>query len=383
MPGGWLRLFGIGIAPGPRVDSVTGVKAKAISLLQELTEAHSVPGHEDEVRAIFVNELEDCGELSADRSGSVFCELQGEGPRVLVAGHMDEVGFLVQNITPDGFIQFLPVGGWWEHSLLSQRVDIRTRSGEKVTGVVASKPPHFLPEAQRRQVMTIDQMFIDVGATTRYEVEQDFGISLGDPIAPASLFTPMLREDYYMAKAFDNRVGMAGTIQAGMQLAAGGRPNRIILAGTVQEEVGLRGAKTAAVHARPDVAIVLEGPPADDTPGFSRAECQGRLGGGVQIRLFDPSAIMNPRLAELAIRTAREEGIPHQVTVRRSGGTDAGSFHLSGEGVPSVVLGVPARYIHSHNSIIDLNDYLHLVALTSALVRRLDESTVKGLTRFL
>ena len=366
-----------------RVGSVIRMKAKAISLLQELTEAHSVPGHEDEVRAIFVNELEDCGELSADRSGSVFCELQGDGPRVIVAGHMDEVGFMVQNITPDGFIQFLGLGGWWEHSLLSQRVEIRTRAGDKVIGVVASKPPHFLPEALRRQVMTIDQMFIDVGATSRLEVEQEFGIAVGDPIAPFSPFTSMQREDWYMAKAFDNRVGMAGTIQAGKMLAAGARPNKIILAGTVQEEVGLRGAKTAAVHARPDVAIILEGPPADDTPGFSRAESQGRIGGGVQIRLFDPSAIMNPRLADLAIRTAKEEGIPHQVTVRRSGGTDAGSFHLAGNGIPSVVLGVPSRYIHSHNSIIDVNDYLHLVALTAALVRRLDDSTVKGLTRFL
>ena len=373
----------IGIAPSPGVDSVTAVKAKAISLLQELTEAHAVPGHEDEVRAIFVDELSDCGELSTDRSGCVFCELEGEGPRVLLAGHMDEVGFLVQNITSDGFVQFLPVGGWWEHSLLSQRVEIRTRGGEKIMGVVASKPPHFLPEAQRRQVMTIDQMFIDVGATSRHEVEREFGISLGDPIAPWSPFTSMQREDWYMAKAFDNRVGMAGTIQAGQMLADSSRPNRIILAGTVQEEVGLRGAKTAAVHSRPDVAVILEGPPADDTPGFSRADSQGRLGGGVQIRLFDPSAIMNPRLAELAIRTAKEEGIPHQVTVRRSGGTDAGSFHLSQSGVPCVVLGVPARYIHSHNAIIDVNDYLHMVALASALVRRLDEETVKGLTRFL
>ena len=373
----------IGIAPSPGVDSVTAVKAKAISLLQELTEAHAVPGHEDEVRAIFVDELGDCGELSTDRSGCVFCELEGEGPRVLLAGHMDEVGFLVQNITSDGFVQFLPVGGWWEHSLLSQRVEIRTRGGEKIMGVVASKPPHFLPEAQRRQVMTIDQMFIDVGATSRHEVEREFGISLGDPIAPWSPFTSMQRGDWYMAKAFDNRVGMAGAIQAGQMLADSSRPNRIILAGTVQEEVGLRGAKTAAVHSRPDVAVILEGPPADDTPGFSRADSQGRLGGGVQIRLFDPSAIMNPRLAELAIRTAKEEGIPHQVTVRRSGGTDAGSFHLSQSGVPCVVLGVPARYIHSHNAIIDVNDYLHMVALASALVRRLDEETVKGLTRFL
>ena len=373
----------IGIAPVAGVDSVTGVKEKAISLLQELTEAHSVPGHEDEVRAIFVDELEDCGELSADRSGCVFCELQGEGPRVLVAGHMDEVGFLAQNITSDGFIQFLAVGGWWEHSLLSQRVEIRTRSGEKIIGVVASKPPHFLPEAQRRQVLTIDQMFIDVGATSRQEVEQEFGISLGDPIAPWSPFTSLQRDDWYMAKAFDNRVGMAGTIQAGKSLSAGARPNKIILAGTVQEEVGLRGAKTAAVHVKPDVAIILEGPPADDTPGFSRTESQGRIGGGVQIRLFDPSAIMNPRLADLAIRTAREEGIPHQVTVRRSGGTDAGSFHLAQSGIPCVVLGVPSRYIHSHNSIIDVNDYLHMVALTTALVRRLDETTVKGFTSFL
>jgi putative aminopeptidase FrvX len=358
------------------------VRDHALALLKELTEAHSVPGHEDEVRAIFVDELEGCGDLTTDRIGSVFCET-GEGPRVMIAGHMDEVGFMVQNITPDGFLQFIALGGWWEHSLLSQRVEVRTRSGEKIIGVVCSRPPHFLPEAQRRQVMSVDQLFIDVGATSRKEAEEEFGISLGDPIAPSSAFTPLARGDWFMAKAFDNRVGMAGTIQAGRILSQSTHPNRLILTGTVQEEVGLRGAKTAAFQSKPDVAIVLEGPPADDTPGFNRAESQGRLGGGVQIRLFDPSGIMNPRLAQLAIQTAKDEDIPHQVTVRRGGGTDAGSFHLANNGVPSVVLGVPARYIHSHNSIIDLNDYLHLVALTVALARRLDAPTVEGLTRYL
>ena len=147
--------------------------------------------------------------------------------------------------------------------------------------------------------------------------------------------------------------------------------------------MGRRGARTAANALRPDVAIILEGPPADDTPGFFRAESQGCLGGGVQIRMFDPSAIGNPRLARLAINTAREQGIPHQITVRRSGGTDAGSFHVSNEGVPCVVLGTPARYIHSHNAIIDLNDYLAMTALTVALARRLDEETVAGLTEYL
>ena len=153
-----------GLEAAFRFRTISLMRTKAISLLQELTEAHSVSGHEDEVRAIFVDELEDCGELSADRNGSVFCETGDDGPRVLVAGHMDEVGFMVQNITPDGFIQFLAIGGWWEHNLLSQRVEILTRGGDKMLGVVASRPPHFLPEAQRRQVMSIDQMFIDVGA---------------------------------------------------------------------------------------------------------------------------------------------------------------------------------------------------------------------------
>ena len=359
------------------------MRTKAVSLLQELTEAHAVSGHEDEVRAIFVDELEDCGELSTDRNGSVFCMAAGEGPRVLVAGHMDEVGFLVQNITPDGFLQFVAIGGWWEHSLLSQRVEILTRSGAKVLGVVASRPPHFLPEAQRRQVMSIDQMFIDVGAQSRRQAVETLGISLGDPIAPCSVFTPLAREDYFMAKAFDNRVGMAAVIQAGQILSRSRHPNHLILCGTVQEEVGLRGAKTAAAFSQPDVAIILESPPADDTPGFARSESQGMLGGGVQIRLFDPTAIANPRLARLAIEVARSEGIPHQVTVRRSGGTDAGSFHLANHGVPSIVLGVPARYIHSHNSIIDLNDHLHLLALVIALVRRLDQETVAGLVAYL
>ncbi|MFT3991520.1 MAG: M42 family metallopeptidase [Luteolibacter sp.] len=359
------------------------MRTKALSLLQELTEAHSVSGHEDEVRAIFVDELENCGELSTDRLGSVFCEIGSDGPRVLVAGHMDEVGFMVQSITPDGFLQFVNIGGWWEHNLLAQRVEVRTRNGEKILGVVSSKPPHFLGEAQRKSVLTVDQMYIDVGASSRRDVTEGLGISLGDPIAPVSAFTPMAREDWFMAKAFDNRVGMAGAIQAGQILATTTHPNLLIVCGTVQEEVGLRGAKTAANFSKPDVAIILEGPPADDTPGFSKAESQGRLGGGVQIRLFDPTAIANPRLAALVEKVAHAEQIQHQVTVRRSGGTDAGSFHLANEGIPTIVLGTPARYIHSHQSIIDVNDYLNMLALTIAVVRRLDRETVDGLTRFL
>ncbi|MGJ8673487.1 M42 family metallopeptidase [Rubritalea sp.] len=358
------------------------MKDKAISLLKQLTEAHSVPGYEDEVRDIFVEELSGAGQLSTDKMGGVYCE-RGVGPKVLLAGHMDEVGFRVQSISLDGFLKFLPVGGWWAHTLLSQRVEVKTQSGEKILGVISSRPPHFLPDSQRSKVMAMDALFIDIGAESRAEVEAGLGVNIGDPIAPVSAFTPMAKRDYYLAKAFDNRVGMACAIQTALELLGEELPNTLVSCGTVQEEVGLRGAKVAAAKVSPDVAIVLEGPPADDSPGFPKSECQGKLGGGVQIRMQDPTAIMNPKLVELVIATAEEEGIRYQVTMRSSGGTDAGSFHQANEGIPAIVLGTPARYIHSHNAMIDLNDYLEMVKLAKALVRKLDAETVAKLTRYL
>jgi endoglucanase len=359
------------------------MRSKALTLLQELTEAHSISGFEDEVRAIFVDELKEVGPLATDKSGSVICTHANEGPRVLIAGHMDEIGFIVQNITPDGFLQFITIGGWWNQVMLGQRVQILNRDGEKIIGVIGSKPIHFLPPSQRDSPIPVEAMYIDIGANSRREVVDDYRIQLGTPIAPLSAFTPMANPNLFMAKAFDNRVGMAATIQSAQILAEMDHPNELIFAGTVQEEVGLRGAKTLAHFTKPDVAIVLEGPPADDTPGFNPSEAQGKLGCGVQIRLFDPTAIANPRLAELAIQTAEDAKIPYQVTVRRGGGTDAGSFHLANDGIPSIVLGVPTRYIHSHNAIMDINDYLAMLNLTVALANELDQSKVDSLTCYL
>ena len=356
---------------------------RSLSLLKELTEAHSVPGFENEVRKIFVNEHRGLGTLGSDKNGSVYCERDGAGPRVLVEGHMDEVGFRVQNITPSGYIQFINLGGWWTHNLLSQRVEILTKSGEKILGTISSQPPHFLSKEARDQVLPLEALRIDVGATSKLDLIDNFGVSIGDPIAPVSAFTKLARHERYMAKAFDNRVGIAGAIQTAEDLKEEKLPNTLITAGATMEEIGLRGAKTLAAKIKPDVAIVLECPPADDAPGMTPSESQGRLGGGVQLRLQDPSAMMNPRLADFAIETARAANIPHQVTVRRSGGTDAGAYHLANEGIPSIVLGTPARYIHSHNAILELSDYLAMLALTKELVRRLDQAAVDSLTDFL
>lgn len=354
---------------------------KGLELLEKLTQAHAVSGFEEEVAEIFKEELKEQGTLGADRSGCLYLEKsQGRGPRVLIAGHMDEVGFRVQSVLANGFLRLVAVGGWWGHSLLSQRLEVKTDGGDKLTGVVCSRPPHFLSESQRAQVLGVGDMYLDIGARSSREVE-DWGVKLGDPVAPVSPWTPMRQEGWIMTKAFDNRVGMAGAIQCG--LAEAPEDCDLIVAGTVQEEVGLRGATTLANHLKPDVAIILEGPPADDLPGMPLQEAQGRLEGGVQIRLHDPSAIMNPRLARYAIKLAEEKMIRHQVTVRTSGGTDAGSFHLANDGIPSIVLGTPARYIHSHNAIICMRDYEAMVSLALEMARNFTEEVVSELTSFI
>lgn len=355
---------------------------KTETLLRRFTEAHGPSGYEGEVREVFVEELEGVGSFSADRTGSVVCDLGGEGPRVMLEAHMDEVGFRVQSVSSKGFLQLIAVGGWWPHVLLAQQLVVKTGGGRKIVGVVGSMPPHFLPEAERARVMSLESMFVDIGATSPEEVAE-MGVRVGDPVAPRTSFEPMERKGRYLAKAFDNRVGMAAVVEAGQKLDRIKPTNRILLAGSVQEELGLRGVRTLARHAKPDVAIILEGTPADDTPGFRPDESQARLEGGVQIRMHDPSAIMNPRLVDFAIETAEEEKIPYQLAVRRGGGTDAGEMHLSGEGVPSMVLGVPSRYIHSHNSVIDLSDYRAMVDLSVALIKRLGAEQVAKFTEFL
>lgn len=357
----------------------------AIRLLRELTETPAVPSFEDGVRRIVARELNGCGKLGSDRNGSLFCECPStaEAPRVLVTGHMDEVGFMVQNITPEGFLQFVPLGGWWTHTLLAQRVVVLTASGEAVPGAISSTPPHFLSAEEKTKVRPIEELFIDVGAASQQEAMDTFGIRIGDAIAPATTFVRMRNPKLLMAKAFDNRAGIGLMIQCLQSLHAEPTPNALVGLATVQEEVGVRGAETGSRATRPDVALVLEGAPADDTPGFDRRNSQGQLGAGVQIRIMDPTAIMNRRLVDFVRDVASQHAIPHQLTVRRSGGTDARAIHLSGEGVPTVVLAVPARYIHSHNSIIHLDDYLAAHRLICAVVQELDAARVRAFGAYL
>ncbi len=353
------------------------MRSESVRLLENFANAHGASGFEREVRRLLRSELADWP-AETDRAGNLYFETaaSGDRPRVMVTAHMDEVGFMVQDITPDGFLKFLPLGGWNENTLLAHRVRVRTRAGRDILGVIGSLPPHFTG-GDGKTTGSIDKLFIDIGAESAAQA-REWGIELGDAIVPAGAFAATAHPDRVLAKAFDNRVGVACLAQVMRRVSGKTLPCHPVAVATVQEEVGVRGAPLAAARCRPEVALVLEGPPADDTPGFSRAESQGRLGGGVQIRLYDPTAIMSRELADFCRAVALRRGIPHQVTVRRSGGTDARGIQFTGNGVPTVVLGVPARYIHTGTALLDVRDQLACVALVEALLEELTPAVVAG-----
>ncbi len=353
-------------------------KALAIELLTELSEVGGVPGNEGPVREVVRKRLRPAGELSNDRLGGVLCTRKGkaDSPRVLLDAHLDEVGFLVQSVTDAGFLRMVPVGGWWGHVLPSQRVRVQTRKGE-VPGVISSVPPHFLKPEERAKVREVEDLFVDVGASGKAQATGEFGIRPGDPIVPDTQVRRMANPDLLSGKAFDDRAGCALLVQSMLEIQ--GHPGILLGAGSVQEEVGCRGASLTTEMADPDVAIVLEGSPADDVPGSDKEGGQGGLGKGVQVRYCDPSAISHRGLVDLVLETAESRGIRHQVAVRRSGGTNASRIHLHRRGVPTVVLAVPVRYIHSHVSILDVNDYLSALDLVAAVVGRIDRKALDAL----
>ncbi len=294
---------------------------------------------------------------------------------------MDEVGLAVQAITDDGLLRFVTLGGWWAHTLLAKRVRIRTAEGFEIPGVIGAKPPHFLSESERAKVMDIEEMFIDVGARDAGEARA-FGIGLGDPVVPDSSFTRLHNPDLLLSKAFDDRAGLSAVIQAALETGGIPHPNTAVFAGTVQEEVGTRGARAAAFSASPDLAIVVEGAPADDLPGVGKQERQAAIGCGPQIRFLDASAILNREFIRFVIETAEKNAIPYQLAVRRNGGTDAAPIHLHASGVPTVVIGVPSRYIHTHNTILDISDYLNTVKLLLKLIETIDAETAERIGGF-
>ncbi len=345
-------------------------------LLTTFADCFGPPGGEAPVAQLMSQHLQSFCQLRRDGLGSVLAEKMGTQakPRLLLAAHLDEIGFMVQGITAQGYLRLQALGGWDASLLPGQRLIIQTVTGRR-EGVVAALPVHFRTE--NTKPLKMEELLVDIGANSPQEV-QALGVGLGDLAVPRAGLG-VLNEQCLVNKAWDDRVGVAAMVAVLQHFRDHPHPNTIVAVGTVQEEVGSRGAAAAVELAKPDLAIVLEGPPADDLPGLSPDPPQGALGRGVQIRLYDPTIIVPQNFWRWVVELAQQRQIPHQLAVRRSGATDARAIHVAHGGLPTIVLGAPVRYAHSPASMIHLADVEALVALTVAIIAALDETRWRDL----
>lgn len=352
-----------------------------MDLIQSLCDASGISGFESNVRKLYTTYLEPVSDsLLRNHFGGVVGVKTGfsEGPKVLLAGHLDEIGLMVTYITDEGFIKFQPVGGWWSQVMLSQRVVVQTRKGQLV-GVIGSKPPHILPADERNSVVKIRDMFIDIGVKDKAEAEA-FGVRPGDPITPWGPFTKMANEKYFMGKALDNRLGCALSVEVLRGLQRISHPNVVYAGATSQEEVNVSpGALTLANLVQPDVAIALDVGIAGDTPGLTKSDAISRCGDGPILTLYDATMVPNPRFRDFVMDTAMDCGIKLQVEVIPGGGTDAAHFQTHALGVPSLAIGLPTRYIHSNTAVYNQDDFDGCVELLVEVVKRLDNSVLADL----
>jgi putative aminopeptidase FrvX len=348
------------------------MNSDTLSLFKTLTEMLGAPGFEHRIRSYLKTQMAPyADEFIEDRLGGLFAVKRGTGPKIMVAGHMDEVALMITMITANGMLKFQTLGGWTSQVLLAQRVQIETKQG-MVEGVIGSTPPHLLDESQRNKPVDVSQMYIDIGASSADEAAS-WGVRPGQQAVPVCPFTPLPTGKKVMAKAWDNRYGVGLAIQLLQAIHGETLPNQLYVGATVQEEVGLRGASVAANLIQPDLFYALDASPANDMSGDRNTF--GVLGKGVLLRILDRTMITNPRLVEFIRDTAESERIPYQYFVS-PGGTDAGAVHTSGIGVPSAVIGICARYIHTPASIIHTDDYAAAKQLLITLVRNTDQTTI-------
>jgi len=342
-----------------------------VETLEKLSNACGVAGREEEVRRLLREFLKPyMDEVKEDKLGNVIGIKRGKenAPNVMLAAHMDEIGLLVKTISNDGFIQFMKMGGIDDRILLAQKVIVHTEKGP-LHGIIGSKPPHIQKEDERKKVLTYDELFIDIGAESREEAKQ-MGVKIGDPVSFDVKFAKIGNETV-IGKAFDDRVGCAVMVETVRQLKE--IKCTLYAVGTVQEEVGLRGATTAAFGIYPDVGIALDVTVAGDVPGVKEFEAPIKLRKGPSLTIADYGLITHPKVLRLLIDVAEENKIPYQLETGLPGSTDAARISLTREGVPSGVISIPTRYIHSPASLLSLKDAENTVKLTVAAIQKIQK----------
>lgn len=358
------------------------IDSNALKLIQELSDAPGASGFEDEVIRVARRYADPIGKIEEDFLRNLYIhrkENQGNRPVVMLDAHADEVGFIIQAIKPNGTLRFLQLGRWNKNALVSTKVMVRNADGEYIPGVIAAKPVHFMTEAERASSgLEISSMVIDVGATSYEEAVEVFHIRIGEPAVPAVKFEYDEKRDLMHGKAFDCRIGCAAMIEALRRLEGRELPCDVVAVLSTQEEVGRRSCPVAANRIRPDIAIVMEGCPADDT--FSEPYMiQTALKKGPMFRHMDVSVICAPRYQRWALDLARQRRIPVQEAVREGGGNNAASIQTTLCGAPAIVCGVPVRYAHSANCISSFYDFEASVQMVMALLESMTEDVIASM----
>lgn len=340
-------------------------------LLRRLSEAPGVSGREEQVRAVVIEALRPLvDEVTVDALGNVIATKRGtkrgtSDRRVMLAAHMDEIGFMVRYIEEAGFLRVQPLGGFDARVLIAQRVRVHTTSGEALRGVLTpgGKNYHILAE-DKNSVPKVDEFYVDLGLPSERVTEL---VSIGDPVTMDRACEQV--GSCVIGKAMDDRAGVFTMIEAMRRL--GKHEATVIAVATVQEEVGLRGAGTAAYAVQPDVAIALDVTAAMDTPGFGSAEAVTKLGAGAAIKVFDASHIPNYKLVAHLRAVAERGNVPFQLEVLPRGGTDAAAMQRSRAGATAITVSLPTRYLHTPNEMVDLAD---LDAAATLLARYLEDA---------
>lgn len=353
----------------------------SIELIKKLSDVEGISGFEDKVNDIAREELQDKYSIKEDSMRNLYInnikKEDRKAPVVMLDAHSDEVGFMVQSIEGNGLLKFITIGGWSNQQIPAHKVKVLNSEGVYIEGIISSIPPHFTSSENRGKVTDVKDMFIDVGTTSYEETVNDFKIEIGAPVVPDVQCTYNEKSKMFLGKAFDNRIGCATVIEIMKDIKNENLDVDVVGVFSSQEEIGTRGTVVSTKRVLPDLAIVLEGPPADDS-FRNKYNSQGTLKKGVQLRHFDPTMMANPRFVKFVKEVSKKYNVKIQEAVRESGGTNAGKVHLENLGIPTVVLGVPVRYTHSHYNFIAYEDYLEMCKLVKGILIELNASIINN-----
>lgn len=355
-------------------------REKNLQMIADISNANGAPGFEDEVVAVLRRYAQGLGELKEDSLRNFYIyrkENQGERPVVQLDAHSDEVAFMVQAIKPDGTLRMIPLGGWVTSNIPAHKVWVRNADGDYIPGIIASKPPHYMTEAERRAPLEMASLSVDVGAVSMEDAVDNFHVRIGEPIVPDVTFRYDQKHDLMVGKSFDCRLGCASILATLRELEGEALNIDLVGACASQEEVGTRGSVITSRVIQPDLAIVFEGCPADDTC-VEPYMVQTAIKRGPMLRHIDARMITNPRYQRYALNMAKKKGIPVQEAVRSGGSTNGANIHLSNQGVPTIVIGIPVRYAHTHYGISAYADFENGVKLACEILREMNETIIKS-----